>query len=86
MTYELPQGYTVESAPRTADVGWTGYAVLRIGSAPKGEMLKVSRLFARNFTVLKPEAYNELHDFYLKMAAADSQQIVLVRAPAPKGN
>jgi hypothetical protein len=38
--------------------------------------------------MLGPEAYNNLHDFYQKLAVADQQPIVLVRmaAAAPKGN
>lgn len=86
VTYHLPPGYTVESAPHTADVKWMGYAALRIDSVPKGDSLEVARAFGRNFTALKPEAYNELHDFYLKLAAADQQQIVLTRAASTKGN
>jgi len=45
-----------------------------------------ARRIARNFTLLGPEAYNSLHDSYLKLATADQQQIVLARAAAAKGN
>jgi hypothetical protein len=86
ITYHLPPGYTVESAPHSADVTWPGYAALRINSAPKDGTLEVVRVFARNFTLLGPETYNDLHDFYLKLATADQQQIVLVRAASTKGN
>jgi hypothetical protein len=86
VTYHLPPGYTVESAPHTADVTWQGYATLRIDSATREDALEVARVFARNFTLLRPEAYNNLHDFYLKLAAADQQQIVLTRAASTKGN
>jgi hypothetical protein len=86
VTYHLPPGYTMESAPHTDDVKWPGFATLRINSAPKEDTLEVARVFARNFTLLKPEDYNDLHSFYLKLAAADQQQIVLVRAAATKGN
>ncbi|MGH9563192.1 MAG: hypothetical protein ACRD3S_17195 [Terracidiphilus sp.] len=87
VTYHLPPGYTVESAPHTADVTWPGNALLRINSAPTKDSLEVGRVFARNFTLLAPEDYNNLHDFYLKLAAADQQQIVLLRAATTaKGN
>jgi hypothetical protein len=36
--------------------------------------------------LLDPKVYNDLHDFYLKVAAADQQQLVLTRAAAGKGN
>lgn len=86
--YHLPLGYTVESSPNTADVTWPGSALLRISSESKEDRLEVARVFGRNFTVLGPESYNNLHDFYLKLAAADQQQIVLLRAAATtaKGN
>ena len=86
VTYHLPLGYSVESAPKTADVNWPGYAGLRINSAAKADTVEVVRAFARDFVLLGPESYTNLHDFYLKMAAADQQQIVLTRAEAAKGN
>ncbi len=86
VAYHLPPGYSVESSPHTADVTWQGYALLRINSASKEGTLEVARVFARNFTLLGPETYNNLHDFYLKLAAADQQQIVLTRAASTKGN
>jgi hypothetical protein len=84
--YHLPPGYTVESAPRTADVTWPGSALLRINSLAKNDSLEVARVFGRNFTLLPPDDYKDLHDFYLKLAAADQQQIVLSRAASSKGN
>lgn len=86
VVYHLPPGYSVESAPHTADVTWPGNALLRINSATTKDTVEVGRAFARNFTLLAPEDYNNLHDFYSKLAAADQQQIVLLRAPVAKGN
>lgn len=87
VTYHLPPSYSVESAPHTNDVKWPGFAALGINSVVnKDGTLDVTRVFARNYTLLRPEAYNDLHDFYLKLAAADQQQIVLSRAASNKGN
>lgn len=87
VSYHLPAGYTVESSPVSGDVSWPGYGALRIKSETKADgTLEVSRVFARGFTLLGPETYNNLHDFYQKLAAADQQQIVLLRNPAAKGN
>ena len=86
VVYHLPPGYSVESAPTKSDVTWAGYAALKISSAARAGTLEVARAFGRNFTVIGPETYNDLHDFYLKLAAADQQQIVLARAAAGKGN
>ena len=86
VVYHLPQGYTVGSAPHTADVTWPGSALLRINSTFSAEQVQVARLFARNFTLLGPGDYNNLHDFYLKLAAADQQQILLARTAPTKGH
>jgi hypothetical protein len=86
VTYRLPPGYTVESAPQTSDVTWPNHAVLQINSTAKDGTVEVQRTFARNFTLLNPTDYNDLRDFYLKLATADQQQLVLTRAPAAKGN
>jgi hypothetical protein len=48
--------------------------------------VEVTREYVRNFTLLGPEGYSNLHDFYQKLATADQQQIVLTRTPAAKGN
>ncbi|MGD1105579.1 MAG: DUF3857 domain-containing protein [Terracidiphilus sp.] len=86
VVYSLPSGYTVESAPKLADVKWTGFAVLHSNSVTKEDSVEVDRVFARGFTYLAPEAYNDLHDFYLKLAEADQQQLVLLRPAAARGN
>jgi hypothetical protein len=86
VTYHLPSGYAVESSPQTNDVTWPNHALLRIKSVAKDDTVQVVRSFARNFTLLEAADYNDLHDFYLKLATADQQQLVLTRAAAVKGN
>ncbi|MGA3135658.1 MAG: DUF3857 domain-containing protein [Terracidiphilus sp.] len=86
VVYHLPPGFTVESAPQPTTLSWPNHALLKIASATKDGQITVARAFARNFTVLDPKDYNDLHDFYLKVAAADQQQLVLTRASAAKGN
>lgn len=83
--YNLPAGYTAESAPRS-DVTWPSFAVLKIDSKTQPGSVEVARTFGRGFTLLGPEAYNNLHDFYSKLATADQQQIVLDRTAVAKGN
>jgi hypothetical protein len=39
-----------------------------------------------NYTYLPSKDYADLHDYYLKVAAADQQQLVLTRTSPPKGN
>jgi len=86
VVYHLPPGYAVESAPPKNEVAWPKYAELTINSQTSEDTIEVGRAFARNFSVLGAEGYNDLHDFYLKLAAADQQQIVLARAAKAKGN
>ncbi len=86
VVYHLPPGYTVESSPKTSDVNWPNHAVLKINSATKIGSVEVVRSFARGFTMLEAKDYNDLHDFYQKLATADQQQLVLTRVPESKGN
>jgi Domain of Unknown Function with PDB structure (DUF3857)/Transglutaminase-like superfamily len=88
MTYHLPPGMTVEGAPQDEKIPWAGHAVLvsKTNTSTAGEVT-VTRQLARAFTFAKPQEYQNLHDFYQKVAAADQQQLVLARAPAvAKGN
>jgi Domain of Unknown Function with PDB structure (DUF3857)/Transglutaminase-like superfamily len=86
VVYHLPSGYTVESAPKIPDLLWPNHALLRMNFTAKNGTVEVQRAFARNFTLLGPSDYNDLHDFYLKIAAADQQPLVLTRTPVAKGN
>ncbi|MGA9069764.1 MAG: hypothetical protein WB424_05905, partial [Terracidiphilus sp.] len=86
VVYHLPAGYGIDSAPKTSDVNWPNHAILRINSVAKDNSVRIQRAFIRNFTLLGPKEYNDLHDFYLKLAAADQQQLVLTRVQTEKGN
>jgi hypothetical protein len=85
VVYRLPAGFTVESAPQTADLTWPNAAMLRIITTPKEGSIEVKRILAHNYTLLGPKDYNDLHGFYLKVAAADQQQLVLMRDAEAKG-
>ena len=83
----LPAGVTIESAPPTTAVPWSGYAMYQIKSTPNGNDLTVTRTLARAFTLLEPDEYSPMRDFYQKVNTADQQQIVLTNsATAQKGN
>ncbi len=86
VTYHLPAGFTAESAPQTTDIQWPDHAFLKILSLPADGAVKVKRLLIYNFTLLTPDNYTELHNFYQKTATADQQQLVLMRSPIAKGN
>jgi hypothetical protein len=86
VTYHLPAGFTVESAPQTSSAAWPDHAILKIGSQSTADSVNTKRTLAYNFTILNATDYPSLHDFYQKVTTADQQQLVLTRAPAAKGN
>lgn len=85
VTYHLPAGFTVESAPQTTTVPWQGNAIMKIVSKTNPDGVTVARELAYNFTLVDPKDYGLLHGFYQKVDAADQQQIALTRAPAGAG-
>jgi hypothetical protein len=86
VTYHLPPGFNVESMPSEANTTWPDHAILKIHSSAKDGSVTVQRTLAYNYTLLDPKEYSDLRGFYQKVAAADQQQLVLTRTPAPKGN
>ncbi|HEY1986240.1 MAG TPA: DUF3857 and transglutaminase domain-containing protein [Terracidiphilus sp.] len=84
VTYRLPAGMSVESVPTGSDASWPNRALLKVAAETKPNMVTVARTLAYNFTVLQPEDYQDLHDFYQKVATADQQQLVLTRAAIAK--
>lgn len=85
VTYRLPEGFTVEGSPPSGDVSWPDHAVLNISTKAAGGTVEVVRKFLYNYTILGPDAYKDLHDFYQKMAAADQQPLILTRSVAVAG-
>lgn len=86
VTYHLPPGFTVESAPQNASTSWPDHAVLKIASKTGADSVEIIRTLVYNYTILSPKEYSDLHSFYQKIATADQQQLVLTRAAAAKGN
>ena len=86
VSYSLPPGFNVESAPQDVNIAWPDHAQLKIHSSAINGSVTILRAMAFNFETLDPKEYSNLHDFFLKVAAADQQQLVLTRAPAAKGN
>jgi hypothetical protein len=86
VTYQLPPGMTVESAPQAGKIPWEGHAVLLTKSSTDPGQVNITRTLVRSFTFASIDEYQSLHDFYLKVAAADQQQLVLTTAAAGKGN
>ncbi len=81
VTYHVPEGYSVESAPADTSIPWTGRALFSIKSTVAGTSITVKRSLVRGFTLLPAADYASLRDFYQKAATADQQQLVLKIAP-----
>jgi hypothetical protein len=86
VTYHLPSGFTVETAPQAADISWPSHAVFKVKTTVAGNDVTVLRAVAFNFSVLPSKDYGDLHDFYQKIATTDQEQLVLTRSQVAKGN
>jgi hypothetical protein len=86
VTYSLPAGYTIESMPRAADLNWPNHAMLKSRTTAKDGAVEAARVFANSYSRLEPSEYSDLHNFYLKVADADQQKIVLSHPVAVNGN
>jgi hypothetical protein len=86
VTYRLPDTFTVESAPSTTSIPWTGHAVFNLKSTVDKNKIDVARNLTRAFTMVPPQDYAALRDFYQKVSTADQQQLVLTVVKANPGN
>jgi hypothetical protein len=84
VVYHLPAGLVVEGVPEDTNIPWTGRAGFRTKTTVAPGQVTVGRTLSRAFTFLKPDDYQNLRDFYQKIAATDKQQLVLTVAPAAK--
>ena len=82
ITIHIPAGYKLEGAPANADNTWQGHAQFLLHVKSDDQNLTIARGLLRGFTFVKAEEYQELHNFYQKVQAADQAQITLVRADA----
>ena len=86
VTYHLPPGFSVESAPQPSNPMWPTHAILKISETTGPDSVNVLRTLVYNFTLLPPADYSSIHEFYQKVATADQQQLVLTHSSVAKGN
>jgi hypothetical protein len=86
VTYHFPAGIAVASAPQATNVSWGDHASLQIRIDSNDGAVKVTRALVRNPAVLDAGYYTTLREFYLKMSAADQQQLVLTRSKTDNGS
>ncbi|HET7104349.1 MAG TPA: hypothetical protein VFI20_09705, partial [Terracidiphilus sp.] len=78
VTYHLPAGFTVESAPQAIQLPWPGHAALVVQTQPGEGTITIKHILAKAFVVLPPTDYPALRDFYQKVVTNDGQSLVLV--------
>ena len=86
VTYHLPAGLTVESAPQNSNTLWKDHAVFKVVTKSTPGQIVIARSLARAFTFAKPEEYKELRNFFGTVATTDQAQLILTTMPPVKGN
>jgi hypothetical protein len=86
VVYHLPDGYTVEGGPNSANEVWKGHAVYIVKTNAETGQITVDRLLARAFDLATADEYQDLRGFYQKVAAADQSELVLSAPSTGKGN
>jgi Transglutaminase-like superfamily. len=89
VSYNLPDGMTVEGTPKDAQIPWPGHAAYVMKTVAKPGNVTITRQIVRAFDQAKATEYQDLRGFYQKVAASDQEQLVLTTAAQPaqaKGN
>jgi hypothetical protein len=86
VTYHLPEGFSVDGLPPDLPIVWTGQAVFQATFRLSANTVSISRVFGRSTAIFDAKQYNDLRDFYQKVAAADEQQIVFKQAGSAASN
>jgi hypothetical protein len=84
ITYVLPAGYALEGTPQDTNLKWEENAAYQLRTKVEGSSITNARVLQRGFTILDSKDYEQLHDFYQKVVAADQQPLVLNAAQASK--
>jgi hypothetical protein len=79
VVYRLPPGLTIEGAPSDNKIAWGDHAALVTKTVTAPRQITIARIFSLSFTTAWAFQYDDLRDFYLKVAASDQAQIVLTR-------
>jgi hypothetical protein len=82
VTYRLPSGFSMETGPQAGSSSWPDHASFSISLDTKENEVNVIRTLGHSFTILDAKEYGNLREFYQKVATADQQQVVLIRAAA----
>jgi hypothetical protein len=86
VTYHVPANMQIEGAPQDVRIPWGEQAIFAVKTKADPHQVTIARSLARGFTLAKPEEYENLRSFYLKIALADQQSLVLAPANSTGGN
>jgi Domain of Unknown Function with PDB structure (DUF3857)/Transglutaminase-like superfamily len=86
VTYHLPDGYTVEGAPKDARVAWPSHAILVTKSSQDPGQIAIAYSLVRGFALAQAGDYQDLRGFYQQVATTNQEQLVLSSAATGKGN
>jgi Domain of Unknown Function with PDB structure (DUF3857) len=81
ITYHLAPGMSVEGLPADEKNLWNDHAIYYAQVRSTSGRVQATRSLARAFTFAKPFEYQDLRTFYLKVAEADQEQLVLSPQP-----
>ena len=84
ITYVLPTGFMLAGTPQDANLKWEENAAYQLHTKVEGSSITDARILARGFTLLDAKDYDQLRDFYQKVAAADQQTLVLSASRASR--
>ena len=84
ITYVLPNGFALAGTPEDARLKWEDNAAFELRTKIEGNSITGARILARGFTFLDAKDYDQLRDFYQKVATADQQTLVLSATQASK--
>jgi hypothetical protein len=79
VTYHFPAGVKLDDFPHDSDLDWKGRIGLSIRATPSEGALTMKRSLVRTSALLDASLYGNLRSIYMRISAADQQQILLNR-------
>lgn len=80
VTIEIPEGYRVESAPESASFAMPeNIAKYTLKISRQNSSLQIVSSFEMNTTLVSPENYGNIKEFYARILAKETEKIVFVK-------
>lgn len=82
ITFKLPYNYKIESLPKNIETITTPYGTYTIEITQKEDTVVYKRKLTIHATTIPAEEYEQVRNFYKKIAKLDQAKLVLVKRPA----